>query len=113
MPADGAPVRVTNDTNTPVPFTDRTTLPNGTNRGGAIATASTAQQLAPANLNRVFLKGQNLSTSDLWINETGATASAAQPSYRIAAGSTFSVNTTQAISIWGATAGQAFSATEG
>lgn len=88
-------------------------LPAGTNRGGSITTGGTAQQLAPANASRMFLSGQNTSTDDLWINETGGTATGGSPSFRIPAGSTFGVNTSQAISIWGATTGQTFSATEG
>jgi hypothetical protein len=88
-------------------------LNGGFDRSGTIATGGTAQQLAKANASRKFLKGQNLSTGDLWINEVGGTAAASQPAYRIPAGATFSVSTTQAVSIFGATTGQAFSATEG
>ena len=88
-------------------------LTAGTNRGGTITTGGTAQQLAPANPTRSFLSGQNTSTGDLWIHETGGTASGASPSFRVPAGSTFGINTNQAISIWGATTGQSFSATEG
>lgn len=89
------------------------TLPSGTDRSGTITTGGTAQQLAPANANRKFLRGQNLSTGDLWLNEVGGTASAASPSYRVPSGGTYSINTNQAASIWGATTGQAWSATEG
>lgn len=89
------------------------TLTAGADRSGTITAGGTAQQLAPANASRKFLKGQNLSTGDLWINEVGGTAAAQQPAYRIPAGSTFGINTNQAVSIWGATTGQAWSATEG
>jgi len=110
---EGAPVRIVNDKSTgAVPTADTSVLPAGTNRSGTITAGGTAQTLAPANANRRFLKGQNLSSADLWINELGGTAAASQPSYRIPAGSTFSVNTSQAVSIFGATTGQAFSATE-
>jgi hypothetical protein len=88
-------------------------LPAGTDRSGAIAAGGTAQTLAPANPSRRYLRGQNLSTGDLWLNEVGGTASAASPSYRVPAGGTFGINTNQAVSIWGATTGQAWSATEG
>ncbi|KQM58780.1 hypothetical protein ASE65_10475 [Sphingomonas sp. Leaf16] len=88
-------------------------LPTGTDRSGTIAAGAPAQQLAPANANRRYLRGQNLSTGDLWLNEVGGTASAASPSFRIPAGGTFGINTNQAVSIWGATTGQAWSATEG
>lgn len=111
MAAEGSPVRVVNDV--PLPTLDKSVLPSGANRGGTIAAGGSAQALAPANAARVFLKGQNLSSADLWINEAGTDAAASQPSYRIPAGSTFSVNTSRAVSIWGATTGQAFSATEG
>lgn len=111
MPAEGSPVRIVNDI--AMATSDKTPLATGANRGGTIVVGGTAQQLAAANSARRFLRGQNLSTADLWINEVGGTAKADQPSYRIPAGSTFSVNTAQAISIWGATTGQAFSATEG
>jgi hypothetical protein len=89
------------------------TLPAGTDRSGTIAAGGTAQTLAPANANRRYLRGQNLSTGDLWLNEVGGTAAAASPSYRVPAGGTFGINTNQAVSIWGATTGQAWSATEG
>lgn len=88
-------------------------LPAGTDRSGTIAAGGTAQQLAPANQNRRYLRGQNLSTGDLWLNEVGSAAAAASPSYRVPAGGTFGINTNQAVSIWGATTGQAWSATEG
>jgi hypothetical protein len=87
-------------------------LPAGTNRGGTITTGGTAQSLAPANANRRSLTGQNQSAGDLWINEVGGTATNAQPSFRVTAGATFSISTNQAVSIWGATTGQAWSATE-
>lgn len=111
MPAEGSPVRVVNDL--PLPVSDKSVLPTGANRSGTITAGGTAQGLAPANPMRAFLKGQNLSSADLWINEAGSDAAASQPSYRIPAGSTFAVNTSRAISIWGPTTGQAFSATEG
>jgi len=93
--------------------TSQPALGAGTDRSGSIAAGGTAQQLAPANPNRRFLRGQNLSTGDLWLNEVGGSASAATPSYRVPAGGTFGINTNQAVSIWGATTGQAWSATEG
>lgn len=93
--------------------TSQPTLGAGTDRSGSITTGGTAQPLAAANTNRRYLRGQNLSTGDLWLNEVGGTASAASPSYRVPAGGTFGINTNQAVSIWGATTGQAWSATEG
>lgn len=88
----------------------------GSDRSGTITTGGVAQELAPANASRKYLKGQNLSVGDLWVREisvTGVDAAASQPSNRIPAGGTFGVNTNQRVSIFGATAGQAFQATEG
>ena len=96
-----------------VPPGQPATLPAGTDRSGTIAAGGTAQSLAPANANRRLLRGQNLSTGDLWINEFGPPATPASPAYRVPAGGTFGINTNQAVSIWGATTGQAWSATEG
>ena len=107
---DGNPVSI--GTGTGTGSSAPTTLPAGTNRGGTITTGGTAQQLAPANTSRRSFNGMNLSTGDLWINEIGGIAVPSQPSYRIAAGGTFSISTNQAVSIYGAATGQAFSATE-
>jgi hypothetical protein len=90
-----------------------TPLPAGTDRSGAITTGGTAKELAPANTERRSLKGQNISAGDLWINENGGTAAAdTQGSYKVPGGSTFSIGTNRTISIVGATAGQAWTATE-
>lgn len=88
-------------------------LPAGTNRSGSITVGGTAQQLAAANAARVSLRGQNIGTSDLWLNEIGGTAAIdGVGSYKVSAGGTFSVNTNRAVSIVGATTGQKFTATE-
>lgn len=88
-------------------------LPDGTDRSGQITTGGTAQALAPANATRRGLTGQNISAGDLWINEIGGTAAVdAVGSYKITAGSTFSVQTARAVSIVGATTGQKWTATE-
>ncbi|WDZ97974.1 hypothetical protein Herbaro_09395 [Herbaspirillum sp. WKF16] len=93
--------------------TGQNPLPAGTSRSGSIAAGGTAQTLAAANAARLSLKGQNISSADLWINEIGANAAPdTAGSYRVAAGATFSISTNRAISIYGATTGQAFSATE-
>jgi hypothetical protein len=89
------------------------TLPAGTNRSGSITTGGTAQVLAAANPARVSLTAQNISTTDLWVNETGGTAAASTAgSFRVVAGGAFSVSTNQAISVFGATTGQTWTATE-
>jgi hypothetical protein len=88
-------------------------LPSGTDRSGQITTGGTAQQLAAANAARISLSGQNISTGDLWINEIGGTAAAdTAGSYRVAAGVSFSISTSRAVSIVGATTAQKWSATE-
>ena len=88
-------------------------LPAGTNRSGTITTGGVAQSLAPANASRRSLAGMNISAGDLWINEIGGTAAVgAAGSYKIASGDTFEISTNRAVSIIGATTGQAFTATE-
>lgn len=90
-----------------------TPLPSGTNRSNDITLGGTAQPLAAANTARRGLTGQNISTADLWINEVGGTAAVdTAGSYRVTAGDTFEVNTSDAVSIIGATTGQKFTATE-
>jgi len=88
-------------------------LPAGTDRSGSVTTGNTAQPLAPANSARKSLKGQNISAGDLWINEVGGTAAVdAASSYKIVAGASFSVSTSRAVSVIGATTGQKWTATE-
>lgn len=88
-------------------------LSSGTDRSGSIATGGTAQSLAAANASRTGLKGQNISSGDLWINEIGGTAAAdTAGSWKVPAGSSFSISTSRSISIVGATTGQKFTATE-
>ncbi len=84
-------------------------------RSGTITAGGTAQQLAAANAARLGLLVQNLSTGDLWLNMLG-TATASQPSLLLAAGayweSPVGFGAVGAVSIFGATTGQAFSAKE-
>jgi hypothetical protein len=87
-----------------------------TERSGTITLGATAQTLAAANPVRRFYRIMNLSTSDLWINDKGAVAVANQPSFRLVAGAMYETSSyapAAAISIFGATTGQAFSAAEG
>lgn len=85
------------------------------NRSGTITTGGSAQQLAAANTARKGLGVQNQSSGSLWIYELG-TATLAQPSWEIKAGETLVLDngsaSTAAISIIGATTGQAFAARE-
>jgi len=90
-------------------------LGSPTSRSSTITAGGTAQQLCAANTARVGLIVQNLSTGDLWINDLG-TASAAQPSIRLQSGAYWETppnyGAKGAVSIFGATTGQAFSARE-
>ena len=85
------------------------------NRSGVITAGGTAQQLMAANSIRGGWWLQNLSTADLWVSDVG-TAAASQPSLRIAPGvlyeSPLGGSPVSALSIFGSTPGQAFSARE-
>lgn len=87
-----------------------------TDKSGTITTGGTAQSLMAANSSRRGWEVQNVSTGDLWFNGIGGTAVQNQPSFRLAPGdsytSTFGATETSAISIIGATTGQAFTARE-
>lgn len=87
-----------------------------TDRSGAITTGGTAQVLMAANSTRRYILFQNTSIADLWINFT-TTAAQTQPSFKIPANGSFGMEngfvSTEAISIIGATTGQAFTAKEG
>lgn len=87
----------------------------GTDISGTITLGGTAQTIAAANGGRLGFWIQNNSSGDLWIN-TLATAVASQPSLKIAAGALYEspvgLAPVGAISIIGATTGQAFSARE-
>lgn len=88
-------------------------LPEGADRSGQIDTGGQAKQLAAANAARKTLTGQNISAADLWINEAGGSAAVdTAGSYRVPAGATFSVKTSRAVSIIGASTGQKWTATE-
>ncbi len=86
-----------------------------TDKSGTITSGGAAQTIAAANTARRGFWIQNQSTGDLWLSTIG-TAAATQPSLRLPAGSyyEFPVNgvSTGAISLFGATTGQAFAARE-
>jgi hypothetical protein len=87
------------------------------NISGTIAAGGSAQQLTGAFPTRKGCIVQNQSPTDLWINDQGA-AAAAQPSIRVPAGSQFICGgygggaPAGALSIFGATTGQAFAGRE-
>lgn len=86
-----------------------------TSISGTVTAGGTAQNAAAANANRQGFWIQNLSSGDLWIN-TLATAAAAQPALKLTAGTYYEAPLggagTGAISIYGATTGQAFAGRE-
>lgn len=95
------------------------TAPSGVapvDRSGAIAAGGVAQQLMAANAARVGYSIQNQSAGPLYVNELDVAAVQSQPSLKIDAGEYFENPpggcATGAISIIGATLGQAFTARE-
>lgn len=84
---------------------------------GTITTGGAAQQLTGAFPNRKGCAIQNQSAADLWINDLG-TAAATQPSIRVPAGAQYLCGAggggapAGALSIFGATTGQAFAGRE-
>ena len=86
-----------------------------TNKSGTITAGGAAQTTAALNADRGGFCIQNLSSGDLWLSSLG-TAAASQPSIWLPPGSYFEFPETgvptTAISIYGATTGQAFSARE-
>jgi len=118
----GQPVEVTQAT--PLPVT--TTATGGgiaikgnpvtyTNRSSTITSGGVAQTLMAANASRNGFLIQNVSSGDLWISSLG-TAAASQPSIQLPPMAYYEPPLNgvpvAAISIYGATTGQAFSARE-
>jgi len=85
-------------------------------KSGSITSGGAAQALMAANANRKGWQLQNNSSGDIWFNEVGDTAVASQPSFKLAPGDSYEspvgATSTAAISIIGATTGQAFTARE-
>jgi hypothetical protein len=113
--ADGAATDVS--TANPLPVVLSAPGTSYTNRSGTITTGGVAQVLAALNTARRGYRVVNLSAGDLWINDKGATAAASQPSFKLIAGAAYESPAfgcpTNAISIFGATTGQAFESAEG
>lgn len=90
-------------------------MANTVDKSGTVTTGGVAQVLMAANTARKGFWIQNNSAGDLWISDVG-TAAATQPSLKIQSGELYEslVNgvSTSAISIYGATTSQAFSARE-
>lgn len=89
-------------------------LTAGADRSGTTnATAGTATTLAPANTARRGLNIQNISASNIGINEVGGTAAIGTAgTYTVAAGASISIRTNRAISVVGAAPSLAYTATE-
>ena len=107
------PVEIKNEVGNPVPVEGMQTAP--ADRSGSIAAGGVAQQVAAASASRRGFLVQNLSTGDLWVSTIGV-AVAAAGSLRIPIGGYFEspagMAVTGAISIFGSTAGQSFTARE-
>ena len=88
-----------------------------TDRSGSITAGGTAQALAAANTSRRGWRLQNTSSGDLWFNDIGGTASIGGAGcFKVASlgyyESPVGGGSQAAISIFGATTAQTFSASE-
>ncbi len=87
-----------------------------TDRSGTITNGGQDQQLLAVNDDRRAWSIQNLSTSDLWFNDTGGSATAGAGSNRVPPGALYesveNFATSKAVRIFGAVTGQAFSCKE-
>ena len=107
---DGAATSAKQDT-IATKLTALSVKPAGTDRSGSITTGGTAQQLAASNSDRTGLTIQNTSDGDLRITENGTTATAST-GYKLTPGMGLQISTNKAVSVYGATTGQTFAATE-
>lgn len=96
----------------PIAFTAATL----TSRSNTITAGGTAQVLMNANSARKGWFLQNVSTGDLWVNRFGGTAASSQPNILVPSGALYETpsggSSGNAVSIFGATTGQAFTAGE-
>lgn len=94
-------------------FTVRASLSTLTDASGTITAGGTSQQLMASNASRAYLFIQNLSTGNLYINFTTA-ASAGAGSILLLPNASYVLEgffqDTEAVNIYGATTGQAFTA---
>lgn len=81
----------------------------GNDRGGV--TVGGAQVVAAANTYRRGMTFQNTSDVDMWLRESGGAASVGS-GYKIAPGIPCNVSTSNLISVYCASAGKTFAATE-
>ncbi|GEM_PF-5675776 len=92
-------------------YTQAGYLPAGTDRSGSVTTGGTAQLIANTNANRRGLTFQNTSDTEMRITENGSAATATN-GYQVAPGGRISISTNRAISMFCATTGKTFAATE-
>ena len=85
-------------------------LTQGTNRSGAITAGGTAQSLAAVNNTRRSLVIQNKSDAVLIVNEHGAAS--ATDGFEIEPKAGLAITSRNAVSVFGATTGQRWQATE-
>lgn len=86
-------------------------LPPGTDRSGNITTASTSQQVAAAQANRVRMTFQNTSDTDMYLTDTGITASVTS-GYKVRPNVIVEIDTNQAVNVFCAASGKTFVASE-
>lgn len=86
-------------------------LPAGTDRSSTIATGGTAQNVAAANTSRRGLDFQNTSDTEMRVTENGVAATATT-GFQVLAGGSFRTRTNRIISVFCATTGKTFAATE-
>lgn len=92
-------------------YTQTAALPAGTDRSGTIATGGAAQNVAAANTARRGFDFQNTSDTEMRVTENGTPATATT-GFQVLAGGTFRTRTNRAISVFCATTGKTFAATE-
>ena len=112
MGTSATPVQLVDpDTGRPYRSNAPSALPEGTDRSGSITAANVAQDVAPANSNRVGLTFQNTSDTAMRLTESGNDATASN-GYLIGAGVSVNVSTNKRVSVFCTLAGKTFSATE-
>jgi hypothetical protein len=90
---------------------DGAALPATTDRSGTITLGGTAQNVAAANASRQALTFQNTSDTEMRVTENG-TAATATTGYQVTAGQYLRINSNKAVSVFCATTGKTFAATE-
>jgi hypothetical protein len=115
LPAGSAVIGAVTISGTPA-VTVAPTTATLTDCSGSITTGGTAQTLMASNTSRTYFLIQNTSLYDEWISFTGTAGLASAGSYRLQRYGVWVSDpgtvSTGAISIWGSTTGQTFSASQ-